>query len=88
AVSHWSITRNGDGASDDWTVGFAKGVCTVGRGHEGEPRVSLTMSPESFAKVASKSGNPAMMFMMGKIKASGDLGLAANIANLFNVPEA
>ena len=32
--------------------------------------------------------NPMMMFMTGKIKAKGDLGLAANIANYFNLPKA
>jgi hypothetical protein len=29
-----------------------------------------------------------MMFMTGKIKAKGDLGLAANVAKLFDIPKA
>ena len=29
-----------------------------------------------------------MMFMTGKLKAKGDLGLAANIANFFDIPKA
>ena len=39
-------------------------------------------------KIVSGSGNPVMMFMTGKLKAKGDLGLAANIANLFDIPKA
>jgi len=45
------------------------------------------MTPVDFAKVITKSGNPVMMFMTGKIKAKGDLGLAANIANFFDIPK-
>ena len=29
-----------------------------------------------------------MMFMTGKLKTKGDMGLAANIANLFDMPKA
>ena len=39
----------------------------------------MTMDPVTFLKVVSGSGNPMMMFMTGKIKAKGDLGLAANM---------
>jgi putative sterol carrier protein len=38
--------------------------------------------------VVSGNGNPVMLFMTGKLKAKGDLGLAANIANLFDIPKA
>ena len=41
-----------------------------------------------FLKIVSGNGNPVMMFMTGKLKAKGDLGLAANIQNLFEIPKA
>ena len=44
------------------------------------------MGPVEFLKMLSGAGSPAMMFMMGKIKATGDLGLAAGLANWFESP--
>ena len=40
------------------------------------------------SRLVSGDGNPMMMFMTGKIKAKGDLGLAANVAKLFDIPKA
>ena len=88
ATTHWSITGRPDGGADEWTVRFADGACTSVPGHDGNSTLSLTMSPVDFTKVITKSGNPVMMFMTGKIKAKGDLGLAANIANFFDIPKA
>jgi hypothetical protein len=88
ATTHWSITGRPDGGADEWTVRFADGACTSVPGHDGEATLSLAMSPVDFTKVITKSGNPVMMFMTGKIKAKGDLGLAANIANFFDIPKA
>jgi putative sterol carrier protein len=53
-----------------------------------DPKLSLTLGAVDFLKVVSGNGNPVMMFMTGKLKAKGDLGLAANIANLFDIPKA
>jgi putative sterol carrier protein len=87
AKTHWTIT--GDGVGDDlWTVAIADGQAASVRGHEGDPSVSLTMGPVEFIKLVTKSGNPVMMVMMGKIKIKGDMALAANVGNLFDVPKA
>jgi putative sterol carrier protein len=88
ATTHWSITGRTDGGADEWTVAFGDGTCTVSPGHVGDATLSLTMGPLDFTKVITKSGNPVMMFMTGKIEAKGDLGLAANIANFFDLPKA
>jgi hypothetical protein len=88
ATTHWSITGRADGGADEWTVTFGDGPCTVAPGHEGAATLSLMMGPVDFTKVITKSGNPVMMFMTGKIKAKGDLGLAANIGNFFDLPKA
>ena len=53
-----------------------------------EPKLALNLGAVDFLKVVSGNGNPVMMFMTGKLKAKGDLGLAANIANLFDIPKA
>lgn len=87
ANTHWSIAAD-SGPSDDWTVSIADGQATSTRGHVGDPSVSLDMGPVEFIKLVTKSGNPVMMVMMGKIKIKGDMALAANIGNLFDVPKA
>ena len=88
ATTHWNITGRPDGGVDEWTVRFADGTCTTMPGHDGHATVSLTMSPVDFTKVVAKGGNPVMMFMTGRIKAKGDLGLATNITSFFDLPRA
>jgi predicted lipid carrier protein YhbT len=87
AVIHWTVTGRPDGGSDTYEVVVEDGACTVNNTAERDPRLSLTMGPVDFLKIVSGGGNPVMMFMTGKLKAKGDLGLAANIANLFDIPK-
>jgi putative sterol carrier protein len=88
AVIHWTITGRPDGGSDTYEVVIADGACTVSDSAQREPRLTITLGPVDFLKVVSGNANPVMMFMTGKLKAKGDLGLAANIANLFDMPKA
>jgi hypothetical protein len=86
ATTHWTVTGRPEGGADEWTVRVQDGTCTTTRGLDGAATLALTMGPVEFLKLISKSGNPVMMFMTGRIKAKGDLGLAANLASFFDVP--
>jgi putative sterol carrier protein len=88
AVIHWIITGGAAGASDTYETVIENGACTVTNKAERDPKLAMTMDPVTFLKVVSGDGNPMMMFMTGKIKAKGDLGLAANVAKLFDIPKA
>jgi putative sterol carrier protein len=88
AVIHWTITDRPDGGTDTYEIVIENGTCVLSPAPERDPKLSLTMGPVEFLKVVSGAGNPVMMFMTGKLKAKGDLGLAANIANLFDIPKA
>jgi SCP-2 sterol transfer family len=88
AVIHWIVGGRADGGSDTYEIVIADGTCKLSDKPENEPKLALTMGPVEFLKLVSGNGNPVMMFMTGKLKAKGDLGLAANIANLFNIPKA
>jgi putative sterol carrier protein len=88
AVIHWNITGRPDGGTDTYEIVIENGACALSPSPERDPKLSLTMGPVEFLKVVSGAGNPVMMFMTGKLKAKGDLGLAANIANLFDIPKA
>ena len=84
AVIHWNIT----GGNDSYETVIENGACTVTNHPAREPKLAMTMDPVTFLKVVSGDGNPMMMFMTGKIKAKGDLALAANVAKLFDIPKA
>nr|MDT0659858.1 SCP2 sterol-binding domain-containing protein [Micromonospora sp. DSM 115978] len=88
AVIHWTITDRPDGGADTYEIVIENGTCTVNPTPVRDPKLSLTMGPVEFLKIVSGGANPVMMFMTGKLKAKGDLGLAANIANLFDIPKA
>lgn len=88
AVIHWNVGDRPDGGVDTYELVIADGKCTLSPEPVNDPKLSLTMGASDFLKVVSGIGNPVMMFMTGKLKAKGDLGLAANIANLFDIPKA
>jgi putative sterol carrier protein len=88
AVIHWNVGDRPDGGVDTYELVIANGACTLSPEPVNEPKLALTLGAVDFLKVVSGNGNPVMMFMTGKLKAKGDLGLAANIANLFDLPKA
>lgn len=88
AVIHWNIGGRADGGTDTYELVIADGACTLSPTPQHEPKLSLTIGPVEFIKVVSGTANPMLMFMTGKLKAKGDLGLAANIASLFTIPKA
>ncbi|MFI7596302.1 SCP2 sterol-binding domain-containing protein [Actinoplanes sp. NPDC049681] len=87
AVIHWNITGGPGGGTDTYETVIENGACTVTNQPAREPKLAMTMDPVTFLKVVSGDGNPMMMFMTGKIKAKGDLGLAAQVAKLFDIPK-
>jgi hypothetical protein len=88
AVVHWIVGDGPDGSSDTYELAIADGACTLSPTPAAEPKLALTLGGVDFLKVVSGNANPVMLFMTGKLKAKGDLSLAANIANLFDMPKA
>jgi putative sterol carrier protein len=86
AVIHWVIAGGPDGGSDTYQVVIDNGTCTTSATADQDPRLTVSVGGADFLKVISGAGNPMMLFMSGKLKAKGDLGLAANIGNLFDLP--
>ncbi|HNV40028.1 MAG TPA: SCP2 sterol-binding domain-containing protein [Ornithinibacter sp.] len=82
------ITGGPGDSSDTYAVVVENGTCRIEPGASDAPDLSLMLGPVEFFKLITGSGNPAMMFMMGKIKARGDIGLATALANWFdNTPK-
>lgn len=88
AVIHWNITGRPDGGSDTYELVIADGACSLSDQANSEAKLSVTTNGVDFLQLVSGNANPMMMFMTGKLKAKGDLGLAANLANLFDLPKA
>ena len=86
AVIHWIITGRPDGGSDTYEVVVADGACTVSPTPEREPKLAVTLGGVDFLNLVAGNANPMMMFMTGKLKAKGDLGLAANLEKIFDLP--
>lgn len=54
---------------------------TIGR--EGtSPDTTLTISPENLVKLAEGKLAPTLAFMTGKLKVSGNMGIALKLANM------
>jgi hypothetical protein len=97
ALIRWRVGDGGgddDGDGDDggptvFETSIADGVCGVTEGEtERDARVTLTMSDAEFLKLVSGNGNPVSMFMMRKLKVGGDVGMAAGLTRLFDIPKA
>lgn len=88
AVVHWNVGDKPGGGLDTYELVIANGTCTRSPEPVHDPKLVLTLAAADFLRVVTGNANPMMMFMTGKLKAKGDLGLAANISNLFDIPKA
>ncbi len=53
-----------------------------------EPRVTITLSPLDFVRLITRTASAPMLFVTGKVKVKGDLGFAAGLTGLFDLPRA
>ncbi len=81
------VTGGPGDSFDTYAVVVENGVCAVEKDPTAAADLSLQLGPAEFLKLITGTGNPAMMFMMGKVKAKGDLGLATALATWFETPK-
>lgn len=87
-VVHWKIQGAPDGGEDVYETFLGPEECVVSPVPERTPDVTLTLSGQDFLKLASGNAAPPMLFLTGKLKIGGDVGLAAALGNLFDIPKA
>lgn len=88
AVVHWRLTGGaGEDGYDRYETIIADGTCTVNRERTQDPRVTITMNPVDFLRLITRNASAPLLFMTGKVKVKGDLGFAAGMTNLFDLPK-
>lgn len=90
---HWRITGGppGDDVYETWVtaaLGPSTPQCSTSKELSHDPRVTLTMSGGQFLALVSGNSSPTMMLITGKVKLDGDIGFAANLTKIFDIPQA
>jgi putative sterol carrier protein len=89
AVVHWRISGgSGEDGYDRYETVIENGECSINKEVAREPRCTVTLAPVEFLKLVTGNASAPLLFMSGKLKVAGDLGFAAGLTSLFNIPKA
>jgi putative sterol carrier protein len=87
AVVHWRLTGGaGEDGYDRWELVIDQGTCVVRREPTRDPRATITVQPTDFLRLITRNASGPVLFMTGKLKVNGDLGFAAGLTSLFELP--
>ena len=67
----------------DWIIKLDGDSCTVEAGISEKPKVVVKADAQDFKQILSGEADPMNYFMKGKLKISGDLGLAVKLTSFF-----
>jgi putative sterol carrier protein len=82
----WRITGRPDDGVDVYQLVVDKGQVKTVKGESGEPKLTVTMDAVEFLKLASGNLDPMQAYFKGRIELTGDIMVAAKLAQLFKVP--
>jgi len=69
-----------------WNVAIKDGKAEVNKGTAASPNMTLSMTAQDYVDMILGKLNGQMAFMSGKLKISGDMGLAMKMQSLFKRP--
>ena len=78
---------SGDGGGE-WYVAIKDGKAEVAKGKAPAANMTLSMTAQDYVDMITGKLNGQMAFMSGKLKISGDMGLAMKMQSLFKRPGA
>jgi alkyl sulfatase BDS1-like metallo-beta-lactamase superfamily hydrolase len=84
----WVVTGRADGGSDTYLLLIEDGQARTERGEGGDPRLTVTLDGVEFLKLASGNSDPMQAYFTGRIKLTGDIMVAAKLAQMFRMPGA
>lgn len=82
AVIQYDISGEGGGT---WNAVIRDGACTVGSGPATNPNLTLTIAAQDWLDMLSGKQSGQMLFMSGKLKIKGDMGLAMKLGSMFQM---
>jgi alkyl sulfatase BDS1-like metallo-beta-lactamase superfamily hydrolase len=83
----WCITGRADGGVDTYQLELDEGRVWTVRGSAGaDPRLTITMDAVEFLRLASGNSDPIQAYFKGRIQMTGDIMVAAKLAQLFSMP--
>ncbi len=89
AVVHWRLTGgSGEGGYDRWETVIEGGTCVAHAEPTREARATITIHPVDFVQLITHNAAGPMLFITGKLKIKGDIGFAAGLPALFDLPRA
>src|SRR6202034_2552389 len=82
----WRITGRPDDGVDVYQREIDKAQVKTVKGESGEPKLTVTMDAVAFLQLASGNLDPMQAYFKGRIELSGDIMVAAKLAQLFKLP--
>lgn len=80
AVYQFDLSGDGGGK---WQVSIDDGKCEVKEGAHPQPSITISMTAQDYLDMLSGKLNGQVAFMSGKLRISGDMGLALKMQTLF-----
>jgi putative sterol carrier protein len=82
AVIQYDIGGEGGGT---WHALIKDGACAVAEGPGQNPNLTLQISGQDWLDMLSGKQSGQMLFMSGKLKVKGDMGLAMRLGSMFSM---
>ena len=82
ATIQYDISGDGGGT---WNAVIKDGSCAVSQGAAATPNLSLQIAAQDWLDMLSGKQSGQMLFMSGKLKVKGDMGLAMKLGSMFQM---
>ncbi|MEK7385470.1 MAG: SCP2 sterol-binding domain-containing protein [candidate division NC10 bacterium] len=82
AVIQYDVSGDGGGT---WHAVIKDGTCTVTTGAATSPNLTLQIVGQDWLDMLSGKQSGQMLFMSGKLKVKGDMGLAMKLGSMFQM---
>lgn len=82
AVIQYDISGEGGGT---WHAVIKDGACAVNQGAAASPNLTLSISAQDWLDMLGGKQSGQMLFMSGKLKVKGDMGLAMKLGSMFTM---
>jgi putative sterol carrier protein len=82
ATIQYDIGGEGGGT---WNAVIKDGACTVNEGAATNPNLTLSIAAQDWLDMLTGKQSGQMLFMSGKLKIKGDMGLAMKLGSMFSM---